>query len=237
MAHDVFISYASGDKAVADAACATLEGRRIRCWIAPRDILAGADWGDAITEAISECQVMVLVFSGRSNESDRVRDEVVMAADEGKPGAEAAAEEGQAPAEEAPAGEASTYEGHGGFGDPLGSGGTGPDRAVPGASATGPWQLTLTHTFNRTRNQAVVSQRSSVNLALGMSVTAGWRLQYSVYYDLTERAVTSQGYSLGRDLHCWQASLERRTSGGRSSYYFRIAVKDLPDIKYERRRS
>jgi len=29
--------------------------------------------------------VMVLVFSGRSNESDRVRDEVVMAADEGKP--------------------------------------------------------------------------------------------------------------------------------------------------------
>jgi len=85
MAHDVFISYASGDKAVADAACATLEGRRIRCWIAPRDILAGADWGDAITEAISECQVMVLVFSGRSNESDRVRDEVVMAADEGKP--------------------------------------------------------------------------------------------------------------------------------------------------------
>jgi len=143
----------------------------------------------------------------------------------------------RAPAEEAPAGEASTYEGHGGFGDPLGSGGTGPDRAVPGASATGPWQLTLTHTFNRTRNQAVVSQRSSVNLALGMSVTAGWRLQYSVYYDLTERAVTSQGYSLGRDLHCWQASLERRTSGGRSSYYFRIAVKDLPDIKYERRRS
>lgn len=145
---------------------------------------------------------------------------------------------GERRAPEAPPAESeTTYEEHGGFGDPLGSGGTGPDRAVPGTAATGPWQLTLTHTFSRNRNETVVSERNSANLALGMSVTPGWRLQYSVYYDLTERSVTSQGYSLGRDLHCWQASLERRTSGGRSSFYFRIAVKDLPDIKYERRRS
>ena len=31
MAHDVFISYSSRDKAVADAASATLEKRRISC--------------------------------------------------------------------------------------------------------------------------------------------------------------------------------------------------------------
>lgn len=37
MAHDVFISYASHDNAVADAACAILEDRGIRCWIVPRD--------------------------------------------------------------------------------------------------------------------------------------------------------------------------------------------------------
>jgi len=34
MAHDVFISYATQDKTTADALCATLEGRGVRCWIA-----------------------------------------------------------------------------------------------------------------------------------------------------------------------------------------------------------
>ena len=44
MAHDVFISYSSQDKAVADAACARLESRKIRCWIAPRDVPPIEPW-------------------------------------------------------------------------------------------------------------------------------------------------------------------------------------------------
>lgn len=43
MAHDVFISYSSEDKTVADAVCAKLEGQEIRCWIAPRDVPPGKD--------------------------------------------------------------------------------------------------------------------------------------------------------------------------------------------------
>lgn len=43
--HDVFISYSMKDKVVGDAVCATLEAKRIRCWIAPRDILPGQEWG------------------------------------------------------------------------------------------------------------------------------------------------------------------------------------------------
>ncbi len=41
MEHDVFISYAHEDKAIADAICAKLEENKIRCWIAPRDITPG----------------------------------------------------------------------------------------------------------------------------------------------------------------------------------------------------
>jgi len=41
MAHDVFLSYSSQDKPIADAVCAALEAKKIRCWIAPRDVLAG----------------------------------------------------------------------------------------------------------------------------------------------------------------------------------------------------
>ena len=45
MAHDIFVSYAHQDRTVANAVCATLEAHGIRCWIAPRDILPGSDWG------------------------------------------------------------------------------------------------------------------------------------------------------------------------------------------------
>jgi TIR domain len=53
VAHDVFISYSSRDKPTADAACAALEQRSIRFWIAPRDIVPGAEWGESIIDAIS----------------------------------------------------------------------------------------------------------------------------------------------------------------------------------------
>jgi phage FluMu protein Com len=47
---DVFLSYSSKDKPTADAACAVLEARGLRCWIAPRDIIPGKEWGAAIVE-------------------------------------------------------------------------------------------------------------------------------------------------------------------------------------------
>jgi hypothetical protein len=76
MAHDVFISYAHDDRTVANAVAATLESHGIRCWIAPRDILPGSDWGEAILDAIKEAQAMVLIFSSHSNDSEQIKREV-----------------------------------------------------------------------------------------------------------------------------------------------------------------
>ena len=76
MAHDVFVSYAHQDRTVANAVCATLEAHGIRCWIAPRDILPGSDWGAAIIDAIQEAKAMVLIFSSGSNESEQIKREV-----------------------------------------------------------------------------------------------------------------------------------------------------------------
>ena len=82
-AFDVFISYTSSDKTTADAVCATLEASGIRCWIAPRDILPGADWSAAIVEALGRCRLLVLVFSASANESTQIRNEVVQAVNNG----------------------------------------------------------------------------------------------------------------------------------------------------------
>src|SRR4051812_33584416 len=76
MVHDVFISYASRDKAAADIICGGLEQQSIRCWIAPRDIVPGVPWAESIIDAIEGSSVMLLIFSEASNKSVQVQREV-----------------------------------------------------------------------------------------------------------------------------------------------------------------
>ena len=83
MAHDVFISYSTEDKPAADAVCARLEKSDVRCWIAPRDIMPGADWGESIVNGIRSSRVLLLVFSTNANKSRQIKREVEIAADGG----------------------------------------------------------------------------------------------------------------------------------------------------------
>src|ERR1700730_6466750 len=83
MADDILSSCASGDTRLADAACATLESHGIRCWIAPRDVLPGIHYGEAIIDAIHECRIMVLVFSSKANLSGHIPKEIERAVSSG----------------------------------------------------------------------------------------------------------------------------------------------------------
>jgi formylglycine-generating enzyme required for sulfatase activity len=80
MTHEVFISYSSKDKPIADGICANLESAGVRCWIAPRDIAPGEDWPTAITDAIENSRILVLVFTANSNASEDVSRELYLAA-------------------------------------------------------------------------------------------------------------------------------------------------------------
>jgi TIR domain len=81
MAHDVFISHSAEDKPAADAVCAILEKNGVRCWIAPRDMTPGADWGESIVNAIRKSRILLLVFSTNANKSKQIKREVEIAAD------------------------------------------------------------------------------------------------------------------------------------------------------------
>ncbi|MBI4662997.1 MAG: toll/interleukin-1 receptor domain-containing protein [Verrucomicrobia bacterium] len=85
MSHEVFISHASRDKRVADAMCARLEQRGLRCWIAPRDIQPGTSYGAAILHAINDTRVMVVILSNQANLSRHVAKEVERAVAKGVP--------------------------------------------------------------------------------------------------------------------------------------------------------
>lgn len=84
MAHDIFISYSSEDKNVADAVCSGLETQGVRCWIAPRDVSPGQEWAATIVDAIEECNSFVVILSSGSNKSSQVLREVERAVNAGK---------------------------------------------------------------------------------------------------------------------------------------------------------
>ncbi|TQM58057.1 TIR domain-containing protein [Humibacillus xanthopallidus] len=85
MNHDVFICHSSKDRTIANAICSTLEQNRIRCWIAPRDVLPGTDYGQSIIEAIAGSALTVLVFSDSSNHSPHVKREIERTVSHGIP--------------------------------------------------------------------------------------------------------------------------------------------------------
>lgn len=85
MARDVFISYSSKDKTVADAVCAALESSGVSCWMAPRDILAGEGYAASLLKGLSTSTILVLIYSANSNRSPQVLREVERAVSKGLP--------------------------------------------------------------------------------------------------------------------------------------------------------
>lgn len=79
-----FISYATRDRETADTVCQSLESHGIPCWMAPRDVKAGAQYADAIVGAINNAKALVLLMSASAMDSSHVSREVERAASKRK---------------------------------------------------------------------------------------------------------------------------------------------------------
>ncbi len=76
----LFISFSRKDQTIAETSCDMLEAAGIPCWIAPRDIAAGRSWEKSSRRAIKESRVVLLILSSFSNKSERVLQEIELAA-------------------------------------------------------------------------------------------------------------------------------------------------------------
>jgi len=81
---DIFISYSSKDKPVADQLITQIEKAGFSCWIAPRNIEGGAEYSEIIEKAILDCKIFLLVFSENSEKSPWVKSELNVAFSENK---------------------------------------------------------------------------------------------------------------------------------------------------------
>jgi lipopolysaccharide assembly outer membrane protein LptD (OstA) len=140
----------------------------------------------------------------------------------------------------------------GGNGVPLGENGDdeGPGDAVGGGEVgygagarereEGPAEDIFPHAFTVGGTLSFAGGRGDQSLQSAIStsfrLTPKWRFDYNLRYDLVEGEVVGQNYAIVRDLHCWQAQFRRTFETGRWEYYFRISIKDLPEIFYEKGR-
>ncbi len=83
--YDLFISYASENKDIADYIVERIERRGYRCFIAPRDIRTGAEYAVEIIRGISNSTAVLLVFSSKSDKSHYVLREINSAVSRNRP--------------------------------------------------------------------------------------------------------------------------------------------------------
>ena len=81
----VFISKSSKNDEVAMQVCDYLEERNVKCWIAPRDQIAGREYSTQIVEAINNCEHMIVIMSRDAMESGAVNSEIEIASQHSKP--------------------------------------------------------------------------------------------------------------------------------------------------------
>jgi TolB-like protein len=82
---EVFVSYSSQDASAANAIVKALETGGLKCWIAPRDVRAGAHYADAIVRAITSARAFVLVLSAHAMDSPHVGREIERASSKRRP--------------------------------------------------------------------------------------------------------------------------------------------------------
>ena len=76
-----------------------------------------------------------------------------------------------------------------------------------------------------------------VNTTSSFQVTQNWKVSYRARFDMMNRDLVSHSFSVYRDLHCWELSLNWTPGGIGQGVNFKINVKSptLRDLKIEKR--
>lgn len=97
------------------------------------------------------------------------------------------------------------------------------------------WSASLAYSYSGGYGFANWQAQKTVNGSVAYQMTPNWHFDYSTAYDLTQRQMLTQRFSLTRVIHCWDATFTRSfTPGGSAEYYFRLGVRDQKEIYVER---
>jgi hypothetical protein len=97
----------------------------------------------------------------------------------------------------------------------------------------GPWSLSLTHSWTRSRDGN--ANRQSLGIGGQLLPSSHWSLNYRTTYDITDNEIQGQTLNLVRDLHDWQATLGINffpsEPQDRVLVSFAVFLRDVPDLQ------
>ncbi|MBS1541363.1 MAG: LPS-assembly protein LptD [Bacteroidetes bacterium] len=104
-----------------------------------------------------------------------------------------------------------------------------------------PWNVRLSYnmSFNNSNPNSSPTITQALRFSGDFSLSEKWKITYNSGYDFVANQFTQTNFSLNRDLHCWQMSLNWTPFGKFQSYTFNIGIKSslLKDLKLNRTRS
>ena len=104
-----------------------------------------------------------------------------------------------------------------------------------------PWNFGFDYSFSYNRpnpnEKARITQ--TLNLRGSVTLTDKWRINMNTNYDISAKAFSFTNFSIYRDLHCWEMSLNFVPFGYMKSYSFTLNARTsmLKDLKVSKQRS
>jgi hypothetical protein len=106
------------------------------------------------------------------------------------------------------------------------------------------WDFSASYQFAETRTPDPASPQNTLKSIshwirpnLRFNPTPFWDVQTNLYYDIKAQTMNDWTIRLRRDLHCWEGEFSWVVTGARAGYYFRINVKRISSIKFEKSES
>lgn len=96
--------------------------------------------------------------------------------------------------------------------------------------------LSLSYSYSAT-NPDNPKKTFWVNTSSSINVTQKWSVSYRARFDMIQRDLVSHSFSVNRDLHCWELSVNWSPTGLGQGINFKLNVKSptLKDIKIEKK--
>jgi hypothetical protein len=100
-----------------------------------------------------------------------------------------------------------------------------------------PWNVVFNYSFTYTNAVVSTGIGHTVMLSGDVSISEGWKIQYSTNYDIRAGRLGITSFSLYRNLHCWDLNIQWVPFGLYKSYNVTLKVKNpiLQDLKLSKR--
>ncbi len=104
-----------------------------------------------------------------------------------------------------------------------------------------PWNFGFDYSlsYNRPNPNEKARITQTLNLRGSLTLTEKWRINMNTNYDISAKAFSFTNFSISRDLHCWDMSLNFVPFGYMKSYSFTLNARTsmLKDLKVSKQRS